>query len=125
MAWNNIQFEFKENLTFYNVSRLSMLLMSNCKFCLCLQFLFVSKKSNKLLCDSLALFTIHVQHNVSESSKRDILTMLTTACDAEGTHLSKRELVDHVFGFLLAGFDVGHLLPSCVYPFEASIIVKI
>lgn len=29
MAWNNIQFEFKENLTFYNVSRLSMLLMSN------------------------------------------------------------------------------------------------
>lgn len=70
-------------------------------------------------------YMYNVQHNVSESSKRDILTMLTTACDAEGTHLSKRELVDHVFGFLLAGFDVGHLLPSCVYPLEASIIVKI
>lgn len=70
-------------------------------------------------------YMYNVQHNVSESSKRDILTMLTTACDTEGTHLSKRELVDHVFGFLLAGFDVGHLLPSCVYPIEASIIVKI
>lgn len=103
-----------------------MLLMSNSA-----NFVFVCssysypKKTNKSLCDSLALFTIHVQHNVSESSKRDILTMLTTACDVEGTHLSKRELVDHVFGFLLAGFDVGHLLPSCVYPLEASIIVKI
>lgn len=48
---------------------------------------------------------IRNQQNNPKSSKRDILTMLTTACDVEGTHLSKRELVDHVFGFLLAGFD--------------------
>lgn len=109
-----------------------MLVVCLCCLCLILQILSlfavlirIQKKTNKSLCDSLALFTIHVQHNVSESSKRDILTMLTTACDVEGTHLSKRELVDHVFGFLLAGFDVGHLLPSCVYPLEASIIVKI
>lgn len=51
--------------------------------------------------------------------------MLTTACDAEGTHLSNQELVDHVFGFLLAGFDVGHLLPFCVYSLGASIIFEL
>ncbi|XP_062591046.1 uncharacterized protein LOC134252555, partial [Saccostrea cucullata] len=39
------------------------------------------------------------------STRRDILTMLTTACDTEGSHLSKKELIDQVFGFLLAGFD--------------------
>ncbi|XP_062590903.1 cytochrome P450 3A9-like [Saccostrea cucullata] len=40
-----------------------------------------------------------------KSTRRDILTMLTTACDTEGSHLSKKELIDQVFGFLLAGFD--------------------
>ncbi|XP_078317631.1 cytochrome P450 4d1-like isoform X2 [Crassostrea virginica] len=41
----------------------------------------------------------------AKRGRRDILTMLSSACDAEGTHLSNKELIDHVFGFLLAGFD--------------------
>lgn len=32
--------------------------------------------------------------------------MLSSACDAEGSHLSKQELIDQIFGFLIAGFDV-------------------
>ena len=44
--------------------------------------------------------------------------MLSSACDAEGTHLSNKELIDHVFGFLLAGFDVDiYLISHFLYTF--------
>ncbi|KAK3091002.1 hypothetical protein FSP39_016384, partial [Pinctada imbricata] len=45
------------------------------------------------------------KERVSGSEKRDILSILMDARDEKGSGLSDRQLIGHVFGFLVAGFE--------------------
>ncbi|XP_048760776.1 uncharacterized protein LOC125669949 isoform X2 [Ostrea edulis] len=73
---------------------------------------FPTKAKNKLREDvkftkalSEKIIESQEKESIHGSTKRDILTVLSSACDAEGSHLSKQELIDQIFGFLIAGFD--------------------